>query len=250
MLKCVSKLNLCVQDVSHFSSPLIIKAVCRTMMITVSQTNRSFSIAVFPDPHDPHRRGSQSQTLKHQTGLWAAVKILFSVWCDVFDRSQDLRPIWAISCSYTVHAIAAIMVLLRERGTAPRKKPTNPWSWQTNIETAVLSYYSFFFFISFYFNILVLVILFWFLLLLLSFWLDFIFKLLIQCKVCHLRSKRTVYLSSKTELETSMLPCKCIAPHLMSSWKRLDSLEREFSPHLPAGSRQRPGRQPEHRSWS
>lgn len=36
---------------------------------------------------------------------------------------QDLSPMRAISCSYTVHAMAAIMVLLRERGTPPRKNP-------------------------------------------------------------------------------------------------------------------------------
>lgn len=42
--------------------------------------------------------------------------------------SQDLRPIRAMSCSYTIHAIAAIIVLRRHRGTPPRKNPAKPCS--------------------------------------------------------------------------------------------------------------------------
>lgn len=42
---------------------------------------------------------------------------------------QDLRPIRAISCSYTVQAMAAIRVRRRDLGTAPRKNPPKPCSW-------------------------------------------------------------------------------------------------------------------------
>lgn len=41
---------------------------------------------------------------------------------------QDLSPTRAIICSYTVQAMAAIMVLLSSRGTAPLKKPCAPYS--------------------------------------------------------------------------------------------------------------------------
>lgn len=41
---------------------------------------------------------------------------------------QDFSPTRTIICSYTVHAMAAIMVLLRARGTAPLKKPWSPCS--------------------------------------------------------------------------------------------------------------------------
>lgn len=41
---------------------------------------------------------------------------------------QDFSPMRAIICSYTVQAMAAIMVLLRDRGTAPLKKPWSPCS--------------------------------------------------------------------------------------------------------------------------
>lgn len=47
-----------------------------------------------------------------------------------------------------------------------------------------------------------------------------------------------------------LLPCKCIESHLMSCWRRLDSLEREFSLHLPAGLQWRPEHRPERHSWS
>lgn len=42
---------------------------------------------------------------------------------------QDFNPTRAIICSYTVHAMAAIMVLLSARGTAPLKNPCSPCSW-------------------------------------------------------------------------------------------------------------------------
>lgn len=42
--------------------------------------------------------------------------------------SQDFKPIFSIICSYTVHAMAAIRVRLRARGTPPRKNPTKPKS--------------------------------------------------------------------------------------------------------------------------
>lgn len=145
VLKCVSKLNLCVQDVSHFSSPLIIKAVCRNHD-DHSQSDKQiiFYRRVSRPTWSSPSRISESNT-KTSDGPVSRCEDLVQcvMWC-VFDRSQDLRPIWAISCSYTVHAIAAIMVLLRERGTAPRKKPTNPWSWQTDRETGQQCYLSIF----------------------------------------------------------------------------------------------------------
>ena len=49
-------------------------------------------------------------------------------WSVLVQVSQDFKPIFSIICSYTVHAIAAIRVRLRARGTPPRKKPTNPKS--------------------------------------------------------------------------------------------------------------------------
>lgn len=49
-------------------------------------------------------------------------------WSFLVQDSQDFKPIFSIICSYTVHAIAAIRVRLRARGTPPRKKPTNPKS--------------------------------------------------------------------------------------------------------------------------
>lgn len=41
---------------------------------------------------------------------------------------QDFSPTCAIIFSYTVHVMAAIMVLLSDRGTAPLKKPWIPCS--------------------------------------------------------------------------------------------------------------------------
>lgn len=49
-------------------------------------------------------------------------------WSVLVQVSQDFKPIFSIICSYTVHAIAAIRVRLRARGTPPRKKPTKPKS--------------------------------------------------------------------------------------------------------------------------
>lgn len=45
---------------------------------------------------------------------------------------------WIIIFSYTVQAMEAIMVLLRDRGTAPLKKPCRPCSWE-GTETEVHS---------------------------------------------------------------------------------------------------------------
>lgn len=47
---------------------------------------------------------------------------------------QGSSPKRAIICSYTVHAMAAIMVLLSARGTAPLKKPWSLCSWEWEVE--------------------------------------------------------------------------------------------------------------------
>lgn len=49
-------------------------------------------------------------------------------WSFLVQVTQDFKPIFSIICSYTVHAIAAIRVRLRARGTPPLKKPANPKS--------------------------------------------------------------------------------------------------------------------------
>lgn len=82
----------------------------------------------------------------HQEHLHCCTSFLFTLYCLhsvtwllsllsftsflINSPLQDFSPTRAIICSYTVHAMAAIMVLLSERGTAPLKNPWSPCSWE------------------------------------------------------------------------------------------------------------------------